>query len=172
MCKKLTEEFNTTSSAMPRTAREKRTLVNASEDDQSYREADDEDEDADVVEGDSDEEEGGADAAPDEEEQSGEGDNHGSAQTVGPVWVVPLYAMLTPEDQARAFAPAPPGHRLVVVATNVAETSVTLPGISYVVDSGRSKRRIFHPGSSISSFGVDWISQVRASLLNLVPAFT
>lgn len=45
-----------------------------------------------------------------------------------PVYVLPLYAMLPAAQQARVFAPPPPGHRLIVVATNVAETSLTIPG--------------------------------------------
>jgi hypothetical protein len=45
-----------------------------------------------------------------------------------PVYVLPLYAMLPAAQQARVFALPPPGHRLIVVATNVAETSLTIPG--------------------------------------------
>lgn len=49
----------------------------------------------------------------------------------GPGWlhVLPLYAMLPPSRQAKVFSAAPPGSRLIVVATNVAETSLTIPGI-------------------------------------------
>lgn len=46
----------------------------------------------------------------------------------GPLHVLPLYAMLPAAAQARVFAACPPGARLVVVATNVAETSLTIPG--------------------------------------------
>ena len=53
--------------------------------------------------------------------------------------VVPLYSLLPSEKQMRVFEPPPPGSRLVVVATNVAETSLTIPGIRYVVDRGRAK---------------------------------
>lgn len=49
-----------------------------------------------------------------------------------PVHVVPLYSLLSKADQMRVFEPPPPGHRLIVVATNVAETSVTIPGIRCV----------------------------------------
>ena len=52
------------------------------------------------------------------------------------VTVYPLYAGLTHEDQMKALEPAPRGIRKVIVATNIAETSVTLPGIVYVVDCG------------------------------------
>lgn len=56
-----------------------------------------------------------------------------------PMHVVPLYSLLASDKQMRVFQPPPPGHRLVVVATNVAETSLTIPNIRYVVDCGRAK---------------------------------
>lgn len=90
-------------------------------------------------------------------------DDDGAAVGVlPPVHVVPLYAMLTAEEQAKVFRPPPDGHRLVVVATNVAETSITIPGISYVVDSGRQKRRVVQRGSGISQFEVGWVSKASA----------
>jgi ATP-dependent RNA helicase DHX37/DHR1 len=54
------------------------------------------------------------------------------AREVAPLHVLPLYAMLPQAQQEAAFKPPPPGHRLVVVATNVAETSITIPGIRWV----------------------------------------
>lgn len=56
-----------------------------------------------------------------------------------PMHVVPLYSLLPSENQMEVFKPPPPDARLVVVATNVAETSLTIPGIKYVVDCGRAK---------------------------------
>jgi hypothetical protein len=53
--------------------------------------------------------------------------------------IIPLYSLLPSDKQMRVFQPPPPGHRLVVVSTNVAETSLTIPGIRYVIDCGRSK---------------------------------
>ena len=55
-----------------------------------------------------------------------------SASSLGPapIHVLPLYAMLPGEDQRRVFEPPPAGHRLIIVATNVAETSLTIPGAS------------------------------------------
>ena len=53
--------------------------------------------------------------------------------------VVPLYSLLPGEKQVKVFEPPPEGSRLVVVATNVAETSLTIPNIRYVVDCGRAK---------------------------------
>jgi ATP-dependent RNA helicase DHX37/DHR1 len=53
------------------------------------------------------------------------------AAALPPLHVVPLYAMLPQAQQAAAFRAPPKGHRLVVVATNVAETSITIPGIRW-----------------------------------------
>ena len=53
--------------------------------------------------------------------------------------IVPLYSLLPGEKQLKVFEPPPEGSRLVVVATNVAETSLTIPNIRYVVDCGRAK---------------------------------
>jgi hypothetical protein len=70
------------------------------------------------------------------------------------VYVLPLFAMLSPEQQRLVFQPPPPGHRLIVVATNVAETSITIPGIRYVVDCGRQKERIVDIKSGINKYQV------------------
>lgn len=56
----------------------------------------------------------------------------GARSGPGRVHVLPLYAMLPRAAQAAVFAAVPKGHRLVVVATNVAETSLTIPGQSSV----------------------------------------
>lgn len=56
-----------------------------------------------------------------------------------PLHILPLYSLLPSDKQMRVFKDPPEGHRLVVVATNVAETSLTIPNIKYVVDSGRAK---------------------------------
>lgn len=53
--------------------------------------------------------------------------------------IVPLYALLPSEKQMQVFKPPPKGTRLVVISTNVAETSLTIPGIRYVIDCGRAK---------------------------------
>ena len=49
-----------------------------------------------------------------------------------------------------------------MLATNVAETSLTIPGIRYVVDSGKSKEKVFDDRLSMSSFAVQWISKASA----------
>lgn len=59
------------------------------------------------------------------------GQGQGQERTAAPVHVLPLYAMLPQAQQAAVFRPVPAGHRLIVVATNVAETSITIPGIRW-----------------------------------------
>ncbi|KIK69520.1 hypothetical protein GYMLUDRAFT_33890 [Collybiopsis luxurians FD-317 M1] len=80
-----------------------------------------------------------------------------------PMHVVPLYSLLPSDKQMRVFQPPPAGHRLVVVATNVAETSLTIPGIRYVVDCGRAKERRYDVTNGIQAFQVSWISKASAA---------
>lgn len=79
-----------------------------------------------------------------------------------PLHVLPLYSLLAPEKQAQVFKPPPEGTRLCVVATNVAETSLTIPGIKYVVDCGKVKKRYYDRVTGVSSFRVTWVSQASA----------
>lgn len=53
----------------------------------------------------------------------------------------PLYASLPASQQQQIFVPAPKGMRKVILATNIAETSVTIPGVRYVIDSGKCKEK-------------------------------
>uniref|UniRef100_A0A915AK36 RNA helicase n=1 Tax=Parascaris univalens TaxID=6257 RepID=A0A915AK36_PARUN len=81
---------------------------------------------------------------------------------VPPLFCLPLYSLLSSDKQKRVFEPVPDGCRLCVIATNVAETSLTIPGVRYVVDSGREKRRVHDPVTGVSQFIVHWISQASA----------
>ena len=77
--------------------------------------------------------------------------------------VVLLFAAMPPEEQMRAFEPAPPGVRKVVLATNIAETSLTINGIRYVVDTGLTKRRVYHPRSGVDELVVAPIAVSQAT---------
>ena len=80
-----------------------------------------------------------------------------------PLWTLPLYSLLSSEKQARVFQPVPEGHRLCVVATNVAETSLTIPGVKYVVDTGKEKTRFFDKVTGVTNYVVGWISKASAN---------
>ena len=55
--------------------------------------------------------------------------------------VLPLYASLPPAQQQKVFAPARPNTRKIILSTNIAETSLTIPGVRFVVDSCRVKAK-------------------------------
>ncbi|TCD63346.1 DEAH-box ATP-dependent RNA helicase prp22 [Steccherinum ochraceum] len=76
--------------------------------------------------------------------------------------ILPIYSALPSEVQSRVFDPTPPGARKVVVATNVAETSLTIPGIYYVIDPGFSKQNAYDPRLGMDSLVVMPISQAQA----------
>ena len=100
-----------------------------------------------------------------------------------PMHIVPLYSLLSSQDQMKAFKSPPEGSRLVVVATNVAETSLTIPGVRYVIDCGRAKqvrdasvmthesacvhhsflKREYDSQNGIQTFRITWISKASAS---------
>ncbi|KAI6172568.1 hypothetical protein M3Y98_00987600 [Aphelenchoides besseyi] len=84
-------------------------------------------------------------------------------KTSKPLYCLPLYSMMPSFLQRRVFEPVPEGQRLCVVATNVAETSLTIPNVRYVVDSGKEKRRDFDPITGVSQFNVNWCSQASAN---------
>ncbi|KAJ4201890.1 putative ATP-dependent RNA helicase DHR1 [Fusarium falciforme] len=77
--------------------------------------------------------------------------------------VLPLYSLLPTREQMRVFEPAPEGTRNIILATNVAETSLTIPGIRYVFDCGRSKERQYDRLSGVQSYDIGWISKASAN---------
>ncbi|MCX6920390.1 MAG: ATP-dependent helicase HrpB [Verrucomicrobia bacterium] len=78
----------------------------------------------------------------------------------GGVEVLPLYGELPPEEQDRAVKPGP--NRKVIVATNVAETSLTIPGVRAVVDAGLARMARFDPHRGIDTLLIEPISQASA----------
>ena len=77
--------------------------------------------------------------------------------------VAPLHGRLSGTEQRRAFEPAPAGFVKLVLATNVAETSLTIPDVVAVFDSGRSKKLAFDPKTQISSLKEGWCSLASAA---------
>ena len=88
---------------------------------------------------------------------------------IGPLDCIPLYSLLPPEKQQRIFDPPPvsrvPGGRpgrKVIVSTNIAETSLTIDGIYFVVDCGYSKQMVFNPKLRMDYLRVKRISKASA----------
>ncbi|XP_065828061.1 putative pre-mRNA-splicing factor ATP-dependent RNA helicase PRP1 isoform X2 [Oscarella lobularis] len=87
---------------------------------------------------------------------------------VGEVKCIPLYSTLPPQMQQRIFEPAPPNRdngafgRKIVVATNIAETSLTIDGIVFVIDPGFSKQKVYNPRIRVESLLVSPISKASA----------
>ncbi|PNY26321.1 Pre-mRNA-splicing factor ATP-dependent RNA helicase prp22 [Tolypocladium capitatum] len=77
--------------------------------------------------------------------------------------ILPVYAQLPTEMQSRIFDPAPAGTRKVVIATNIAETSITIDEIYYVVDPGFVKQNAYDPKLGMDSLVVTPISQAQAN---------
>ncbi|KAG8158747.1 hypothetical protein KVR01_011190 [Diaporthe batatas] len=114
-----------------------------------------EDYDDGLVSGDEEEDDEAEFEIPEEEGETGSGPKR--------MHVLPLYSLLPTKEQMRVFEPPPDGSRLVILATNVAETSLTIPGIRYVFDCGRSKERKYDHLTGVQSFEVGWISKASAS---------
>ncbi|XP_047969918.1 probable pre-mRNA-splicing factor ATP-dependent RNA helicase DEAH9 [Salvia hispanica] len=76
--------------------------------------------------------------------------------------VLPLYSGLPRADQDLVFSPTPRGKRKVIISTNIAETSLTLEGVVYVVDCGFSKQRFYNPITDIENLVVAPISRASA----------
>ena len=75
--------------------------------------------------------------------------------------IIPLFGLLNAADQQRVFAPC--AHRKIVVATNIAETSLTIPGIRYVIDSGLARISRYNPRTRTKRLPVEEISQSSAN---------
>ncbi|AXT46558.1 ATP-dependent RNA helicase HrpA [Chromobacterium rhizoryzae] len=74
--------------------------------------------------------------------------------------ILPLFARLSNEDQQKIFKPS--DGRRIVLATNVAETSLTVPGIKYVIDTGQARINRYSPRAKVEQLQVEKISQAAA----------
>jgi pre-mRNA-splicing factor ATP-dependent RNA helicase DHX15/PRP43 len=92
----------------------------------------------------------------------------GLGPEVGELKCIPLYSTLPPNLQQRIFEPAPPNKpngavgRKVVISTNIAETSLTIDGVVFVIDPGFSKQKVYNPRIRVESLLVTPISKASA----------
>ncbi|KAJ3186910.1 hypothetical protein HDU85_006946 [Gaertneriomyces sp. JEL0708] len=82
---------------------------------------------------------------------------------IGELIIVPCYANLPSDLQAKIFEPTPPGARKVVLATNIAETSITIDGVVYVIDPGFEKQNNYNPRTGMESLVVVPCSRASAN---------
>ena len=76
--------------------------------------------------------------------------------------VLPIYSALPSEEQAKIFLPAGENERKIILATNIAETSITINGIVYVIDCGFAKQMSFNPRNGLETLAVAPISKASA----------
>lgn len=81
---------------------------------------------------------------------------------VGEINICPIYANLPTDLQAKIFEPTPKGARKVVLATNIAETSLTIPNIKFVIDPGFVKQNVYNPSTGVDSLVTVPISRAAA----------
>ncbi|CAM6038869.1 unnamed protein product [Sphagnum compactum] len=77
-------------------------------------------------------------------------------------WLLPLHSSVASSDQRRVFQRPPSGNRKIVLATNIAETSITIDDVVHVIDCGKHKENRFDPRRGMSSMVEAWISQANA----------
>lgn len=76
--------------------------------------------------------------------------------------IAPLHGQLSPQEQDRAMAPAPPGRRKIVLATSIAETSLTIEGVRIVVDSGYRRAPSYEPATGLTTLETRRVSRAGA----------
>ncbi|KAJ9116307.1 hypothetical protein QFC22_004747 [Naganishia vaughanmartiniae] len=87
---------------------------------------------------------------------------HALGDKVAELIIAPIYANLPSDMQAKIFEPTPEGARKVVLATNIAETSITIDGVVYVIDPGFVKQNNYNPKTGMESLVVEPISRASA----------
>ncbi|GKV32188.1 hypothetical protein SLEP1_g40810 [Rubroshorea leprosula] len=77
-------------------------------------------------------------------------------------WLLPLHSSIASTDQKKVFLRPPDNIRKIIIATNIAETSITIDDVVYVIDCGKHKENRYNPQKKLSSMVEDWISKANA----------
>ncbi|NXM57200.1 DHX36 helicase, partial [Illadopsis cleaveri] len=76
--------------------------------------------------------------------------------------IIPLHSLMPTVNQTQVFKKTPPGVRKIVIATNIAETSITIDDVVFVIDGGKIKETHFDTQNSISTMAAEWVSRANA----------
>uniref|UniRef100_A0AAX7VV32 ATP-dependent DNA/RNA helicase DHX36 n=1 Tax=Astatotilapia calliptera TaxID=8154 RepID=A0AAX7VV32_ASTCA len=76
--------------------------------------------------------------------------------------IIPLHSLMPTVNQTQVFKRPPPGVRKIVIATNIAETSITIDDVVYVIDGGKIKETNFDTSNNISTMMAEWVSLANA----------
>ncbi|KAJ7420367.1 ATP-dependent RNA helicase DHX36 [Willisornis vidua] len=76
--------------------------------------------------------------------------------------IIPLHSLMPTVNQTQVFKKTPPGVRKIVIATNIAETSITIDDVVFVIDGGKIKETHFDTQNNISTMAAEWVSQANA----------
>nr|XP_005287021.1 ATP-dependent DNA/RNA helicase DHX36 [Chrysemys picta bellii] len=76
--------------------------------------------------------------------------------------IIPLHSLMPTVNQTQVFKKTPPGVRKIVIATNIAETSITIDDVVYVIDGGKIKETHFDTQNNISTMAAEWVSKANA----------
>ncbi|NXT49204.1 DHX36 helicase, partial [Pluvianellus socialis] len=76
--------------------------------------------------------------------------------------IIPLHSLMPTVNQTQVFKKTPPGVRKIVIATNIAETSITIDDVVFVIDGGKIKETHFDTQNNISTMAAEWVSNANA----------
>uniref|UniRef100_A0A646QES9 Probable ATP-dependent RNA helicase spindle-E n=1 Tax=Hemiscolopendra marginata TaxID=943146 RepID=A0A646QES9_9MYRI len=76
-------------------------------------------------------------------------------------WIIPLHSLITVEEQSRVFEPTQPGDRKIILSTNIAESSVTVTDIKYIIDFCLTKNLFCDPETNYTSLHLEWASKAN-----------